>query len=96
VIDPKRLVGERGFDYANIFCNPDAADPSLAAARDPATFAARTARVSAEAGLERDRLLRWITAWTGLSAAWLIADGSDPALPLAVGALAFGALGTTA
>jgi streptomycin 6-kinase len=22
-IDPKRLVGERGFDYANIFCNPD-------------------------------------------------------------------------
>ncbi len=23
-IDPKGLIGERGFDYANIFCNPDA------------------------------------------------------------------------
>jgi streptomycin 6-kinase len=23
-IDPKDLVGERYFDYANIFCNPDA------------------------------------------------------------------------
>ncbi|MBH1547375.1 hypothetical protein I5U09_16900 [Stenotrophomonas maltophilia] len=22
-IDPKRLKGERGFDYANLFCNPD-------------------------------------------------------------------------
>ncbi len=21
-IDPKRLIGERGFDYANLFCNP--------------------------------------------------------------------------
>jgi streptomycin 6-kinase len=24
-IDPKGLIGERGFDYANNFCNPDAA-----------------------------------------------------------------------
>lgn len=23
VIDPKRLLGERGFDFANMFCNPD-------------------------------------------------------------------------
>ena len=31
-IDPKRLVGERGFDFANIFTNPDArrSDPSVA------------------------------------------------------------------
>jgi hypothetical protein len=27
-IDPKRLFGERGFDYANLFCNPDLSDPS--------------------------------------------------------------------
>ena len=27
-IDPKRLVGERGFDFANIFTNPDLADPT--------------------------------------------------------------------
>ena len=25
-IDPKRLAGERGFDFANLFCNPDLAD----------------------------------------------------------------------
>jgi streptomycin 6-kinase len=94
-IDPKRLVGERAFDYANLFCNPDFADPSLAVARDPAAFAARTALVTAEAGIEADRLLRWIVAWTALSATWLIADGADPTLPLAVGGLALGALGAS-
>ena len=34
-IDPKRLVGERGFDYANIFCNPDLDDPSRPVATLP-------------------------------------------------------------
>ena len=32
VIDPKRLYGERAFDYANIFCNPNygiATDPDI-------------------------------------------------------------------
>jgi streptomycin 6-kinase len=24
-IDPKGLIGERSFDYANLFCNPEAA-----------------------------------------------------------------------
>ncbi len=27
-IDPNRLCGDRAFDYANLFCNPDIADPS--------------------------------------------------------------------
>jgi streptomycin 6-kinase len=27
-IDPKRLKGERGFDYANVFCNPKHPDPT--------------------------------------------------------------------
>jgi streptomycin 6-kinase len=28
-------------------------------------------------GIEPQRLLRWIVAWTGLSAAWFIGDGDD-------------------
>jgi streptomycin 6-kinase len=71
-IDPKRLGGERGFDYANLFCNPDRA---VATAPDRLE---RQAKVVAEAArLERRRLLQWIVAWAGLSAAWLIEDGED-------------------
>ncbi len=76
-IDPKSLVGERGFDFANLFTNPDLADPSRPVATDPARFARRLAVVAAAARIERRRLLHWILAWTGLSAAWLLAD-DDP------------------
>jgi streptomycin 6-kinase len=71
-IDPKGLVGERGFDYANLFCNPD-----NAIATSPGRFARQVAVVAEAAGLERGRLLQWIVAWAGLSAAWLIEDGED-------------------
>lgn len=87
-IDPNRLIGERGFDFANIFTNPDLADPSRPVATDPARFARRLAIVAEAARLDRRRLVRWILAWTGLSAAWFIEDGDDPAIDLAVGALA--------
>jgi streptomycin 6-kinase len=43
--------------------------------------------VVAQSGLQRKRLLQWIIAWTGLSAAWFIGDGDDPAVDLAVSAL---------
>jgi streptomycin 6-kinase len=42
-IDPKGLTGERGFDYANIFCNPDGATATM-----PGRLARQT-RVVAEA-----------------------------------------------
>ena len=71
-IDPKGLVGERGFDYANLFCNPDHA------------VAAATGRLKRQIGvvveaaqLDRRRMLQWIVAWAGLSAAWLIEDGEN-------------------
>src|SRR5262245_62065215 len=64
-IDPKGLVGDRGFDYANLFCNPD-----HATATAPGRLARRIEVVAEAAGLERKRLLRWILAWAGLSAAW--------------------------
>ena len=68
-IDPKRLIGERGFDYANIFCNPD-----YATATAPERLLDRVTIVAEEAGLARTRLLKWILAWAGLSAAWFIND----------------------
>ncbi len=82
-IDPKGLVGERGFDYANLFCNPDARS-----ALDPLRFHARLLRVSLQAQLPRERLLQWIVAWTGLSAVWHLEDGGSPAIALGVMELA--------
>ena len=40
------------------------------------------------ARLERQRLLRWILAWTGLSAAWFLSDGDSAAIDLRVAELA--------
>jgi streptomycin 6-kinase len=72
-IDPKGLIGERCFDYANILCNPDE-ETAIAPGR-----LTRQARVIAEAAhLDRNRLLAWMVAWAGLSAAFLLEDGLPP------------------
>lgn len=68
-IDPKGLIGERGFDYANVFCNPD---PVIATDSD--IFVKRLDIITEISGIERDRLLKWILAWSGLSAAWFLSD----------------------
>lgn len=82
-IDPKGLVGERSFDYANIFCNPD-----HATATAPDKFARRIDVVTTAARLDRKRVLQWILAWSGLSAAWHIGAGTPPDTALRVAALA--------
>src|SRR5690606_37559414 len=82
-IDPKGLIGERGFDYANMFCNPDR---EIATCRE--RFASRLNIVASSAGLERERLLRWILAWCGLSSAWFLNEGTHPETALAVAELA--------
>ncbi|MBJ2065037.1 aminoglycoside phosphotransferase family protein [Serratia odorifera] len=89
-IDPKRLYGERGFDYANIFCNPN-----YGVATDPALFLQRVEQVCQLAGLERQRLLQWILAWAGLSAAWFLEEGESADIDRRVAALAAQALGLT-
>lgn len=76
-IDPKGLLGERGFEFANIFCNPD-----LETAAAPGRLAQRAAAVAVAADLDRPRLLRWILAYAGLSAAWTLGDGDDATLTL--------------
>ena len=87
-IDPKRLLGERSFDFANIFTNPDLADPTRPVAIAPGRFAQRVAVVAEAARLERERLLQWVLAWTGLSAAWFLGDGASPAIDLQIAELA--------
>ncbi|MPZ57298.1 MAG: APH(6) family putative aminoglycoside O-phosphotransferase [Rhizobiales bacterium] len=87
-IDPKGLIGERGFDYANLFCNPDLAHPAHPVATVPSRFLRRLEVVGKAAGLERKRLLQWILAWTGLSAAWFIGDGESAKRDFAVAELA--------
>ncbi|WP_180699953.1 aminoglycoside phosphotransferase family protein [Pseudomonas crudilactis] len=68
-IDPKRVRGERGFDYANLMCNPD-----LPTATDPARFRRQLDVIVEAAGLDRRRLLQWVLAFAGLSAAWFLED----------------------
>jgi streptomycin 6-kinase len=82
-IDPKGVVGERAYDFANILCNPD---PATAEA--PGRLARQLDVIAIAAGLDRRRLLQWVLAHACLSAAWLIEDGGVPAPRLAVAALA--------
>ena len=86
-IDPKGLVGERGFDYANIFCNPDAAT-----ATQSGRLIEQAAIVADAAGLDQIRLLRWIASWAGLSASWCINDKEDPQQAMSVAKLAIARL----
>lgn len=74
-IDPKRLVGERGFDYANIFCNPD-----RQTAASPQPLSRQVSDVAEAADLNRERLLKWIIAWAGLSTVWMLEDGPEARL----------------
>ncbi len=89
-IDPKRVTGERYYDYVNVLCNPD-----LKTCTDPARFARQLAVVVDIAGLERERLLQWVMAHAALSAAWFLEDGerTEANVELAVADLARQALG---
>ncbi|MBB2147926.1 hypothetical protein GM920_03270 [Pedobacter sp. LMG 31462] len=68
-IDPKALYGERGFDFANLFCNPE-----MTIAIQNGRLAQQVGVVSKAANLDSKRLLQWIVAWSGLSASWMLAD----------------------
>ncbi|WP_092177833.1 aminoglycoside phosphotransferase family protein [Bosea sp. OK403] len=74
-IDPKCVIGDRAFEYTILFCDPDLSDPEPPVALG--RFERRLDIVVARSGLERPRLLRWLIAWCGLSAAWFLGD-DDP------------------
>ncbi|MQW73409.1 3'-kinase [Sinorhizobium medicae] len=82
-IDPKGLLGERGFDYANLFCNPE-----LPLGTFPGRLHGQLAVVAHEARLEPRRLLHWIVAYAGLSAAWFLGDGKNPESTLTIAEIA--------
>jgi streptomycin 6-kinase len=82
-IDPKRLVGERGFDFVNILRNPEG---PIATA--PGRLARQATVIAEAARLDRARLLKWMLAFVGLSAAWILDDGDKPELDLAIAEIA--------
>ncbi|WP_404820962.1 aminoglycoside phosphotransferase family protein [Pseudomonas bananamidigenes] len=88
-IDPKRVRGERGYDYANLICNPQ-----LPTVTDPERFARQVDVICDAAGIEQKRLLQWVQAFAGLSAAWFMEDDEQEAATgqLKVAALAASAL----
>lgn len=92
-IDPKGLLGERGFDYGNLFSNPQLPGEARSdVALQPGVFERRFEIVAREAPVERTRLLQWVVAYSGLSAAWIIGDGDDASLDLGVAERALGLL----
>ncbi|WP_287136278.1 aminoglycoside phosphotransferase family protein, partial [Clavibacter sp.] len=70
-IDPKALVGDPGFDTANILANPT---PGIALR--PGRLARRARVVAEETGIDRDAVLAWAEAGCALSAAWDAADAA--------------------
>lgn len=93
-IDAVGVLGERGFDYANIFSNPDLDAPTTPVATRPDRFARRLSIVTQTARIERERMVQWIIAWSGLSAAWFLGDGEQQGaeIDLAIAQLALAAL----
>jgi len=94
-IDPHGLLGERTFDYANIFTNPDLSDPDRPLATLPGRLESRLNVVISATGIEPVRLIRWIVAGTGLSAAWFLGDGDTKgaAIDLPINAMAHRLIG---
>lgn len=87
-IDPQGVVGERAYDYANIFKNPDPAT-GLAKGR----LARQVVVASQAAALSPQRLLQWALAHAALSACWSLEDGMDPSFAIQVAEIAAAELG---
>lgn len=82
-IDPKHLIGERTFDFANIFCNP-----TQEVAVDERRLKRQLKVVAKAAQLPEKQLLKWVAAWAGLSASWTLDDGDDASLAIGVAEIA--------
>jgi streptomycin 6-kinase len=89
-IDPKCIVGDRAFDFANILCNP-----SAGTALRPGRLACQVEVMPSATGIPADRLLRWTMAGRGLSATWLELGDQPPGHVLEVGAAAGNLLAMT-
>ncbi|MDW9178611.1 aminoglycoside phosphotransferase family protein [Legionella pneumophila] len=83
-IDPKGLLGDPYYDYANIFCNPDEK-----IATSPGRLERQAYLISEKASLDYHRLLEWIFAYAGLSAAWHFEEGGSADLALKVAEISY-------
>lgn len=92
-IDPKGLLGERGFDYANVFCNPDKSPQAEKIATQPGRLARRVGIASGISGIAPRRLLQWVLAFAGLTSAWRLQDGQPPGSDLVMAEIAAAELG---
>jgi streptomycin 6-kinase len=76
-IDPKGLVGDRTFDLIHLLRNPDIDSA-------PDMLEQRAGQVSRESNVSTCRLLKWVLAFSHLSAIWAAEDGHSPEADLAV------------
>ncbi len=87
-IDPKGVLGDPAYDYANSFQNPVGANVLVL---DPVRVASHAAAIAQRTGIDRRHLLAWAAAHAALSGAWHLEDGNTPIhqvtiLPLLVAA----------
>lgn len=77
-IDPKGLIGDRAYDYANLFCYPwDCTEA-------PKRFSRRARIVSTLANIALPRLLNCVIAYTGVTAACALVDAKNPTRALQI------------
>lgn len=82
VIDPKGILGARGFDVGALLWNP--IDEVL---EHPQVMPVRLSVLAAELNLDRAEVRAWGRVAAVLSAAWEVEGGSDPVYPLGVAEL---------
>ncbi len=83
-IDPKGLIGERSYDFANLFYNPDDHPELLESLPRIQELAGKFSRFFQ---IEQKRILEFAFAYGCLSSAWALEDGQDPSRRLRIDAL---------
>lgn len=81
IIDPQCLAGERTYDLANVFYNPNG---FLEHTTSPNLIERRCDQFSRELHLDKRRILEYAFAYGCLSATWCIEDGQSPEDTLAI------------
>ncbi|WP_084646110.1 aminoglycoside phosphotransferase family protein [Devosia insulae] len=90
-IDPKGLIGDPAYDYANSFLNPEEGDDFVISA---SRVARHSHAIAARTGIPRRHLLAWASAHAALSAAWDIEDGNPVTQQISILPLLLGAYDT--
>ncbi len=90
-IDPKGLIGDPAYDYANSFLNPEQGDDFVISA---SRVGSHSRMIAARTGIPRRHLLAWASAHAALSAAWDIEDGNPVTQQISILPLLLGAYDT--